>query len=642
MVSKTDNQTSYLAGGSITYSLLIENKSPNAVVGAVLSDTKPSQIDTWGWCLTPCSPVAKIGGNLSATINIAGNSSQTYLVLANVKNDATGNLENTAAVSVPSGYRDTNPGNNSSTDVNSLTTFSANVSITKTDNTTTYDANGSISYKIVVSNAGPDAVAGATVTDTFDSARLTGISWTCSTTGGATCKAGTNNGDINDIVNIPVNATITYTVSATVVSSPPSGNLVNIATVTLPIGISDPNTGNNSATDTDTRAGVPSADLVITKTDNSSTYTPDANISYTIEITNSGPDNASGFNITDIVPAAITNLTVSCTTSGTAICGTNSSTGNDVLFTGASVNGGASNKIIITLSGEVAAGTSGALSNTALIVIPSGATFADSNTSNNSATDIDTKAGLPDVDLSITKSSGVSTYDPGDLLTYTITVTNNDSTNTASGFNVTDSVPLLTNNLTVSCLPSGGNSCGTNTTSGTNVAFNGASLGPGGTMVISITGRVSLFQSGPLSNTANIVVPGSASFTDANISNNTATTTDNATLPTCDTIVDVSGTGNVNITNAQVTCLRFTDTSLTSGAAVSLSNSGLTYLRWSGKGEGESGSCGVYTGLLWFIDNDLADIYVDRDTDILLYAQAIFGNDTLTISSISDWPAGCP
>ena len=57
---------------------------------------------------------------------------------------------------------------------------------------------------------------------------------------------------------------MTYTVSATV-SAAASGTLVNTATVTAPGGVTDPNPGNNSATDSDTIAS--QADLTITKTD---------------------------------------------------------------------------------------------------------------------------------------------------------------------------------------------------------------------------------------------------------------------------------------------------------------------------------------------------------------------------------------
>jgi len=74
------------------------------------------------------------------------------------------------------------------------------------------------------------------------------VTWTCAGSGGASCTA-SGAGDINDsAVNLPVGTSVTYTVSATVIASP-SGSLVNTATVSS--SVTDPNPGNNSATDTD-------------------------------------------------------------------------------------------------------------------------------------------------------------------------------------------------------------------------------------------------------------------------------------------------------------------------------------------------------------------------------------------------------
>jgi hypothetical protein len=92
-------------------------------------------------------------------------------------------------------------------------------------------------------------VTGATVSDTIP-AGATGFSY--HTTG--TISSGwtaSGSGAINDTVNLEVGGSITYTVTATIDPSA-TGSLTNIATVTAPAGIADPNTANNSATDTDT------------------------------------------------------------------------------------------------------------------------------------------------------------------------------------------------------------------------------------------------------------------------------------------------------------------------------------------------------------------------------------------------------
>ena len=80
-----------------------------------------------------------------------------------VSASATGTLSNTATVTPPAGWTDPTPGNNSATDTDTLTP-TGDLSITKTDGVSGYTAGGSVTYTIVVSNAGPSDAVGATVT----------------------------------------------------------------------------------------------------------------------------------------------------------------------------------------------------------------------------------------------------------------------------------------------------------------------------------------------------------------------------------------------------------------------------------------------------------------------------------------------
>src|SRR5207249_1693861 len=121
-------------------------------------------------------------------------------------------------------------------------------SITKTDGQVTAIPGSPITYTITASNSGPTAASGATVAD-FLPATITGVTWTCVGAGGGTCTA-SGSGDINDSVDLPAGASVTYTLTATL-DPAASGTLSNTATVTAPGGVSDPNPGNDSATDTD-------------------------------------------------------------------------------------------------------------------------------------------------------------------------------------------------------------------------------------------------------------------------------------------------------------------------------------------------------------------------------------------------------
>jgi uncharacterized repeat protein (TIGR01451 family) len=176
-----------------------------------------------------------VGGSVTYTVNAAISASA-----------AAGALDNTATVTPPPTVADLNLSNNSATD-SDVIVQSADLAITKTDGVTVVAPGGSVTYIITASNAGPSNATGATVADAFP-AMLTG-SWTCAGAGGGTCTA-SGVGNINDTVNLPVGASVTYTVNATL-SSSATGTISNTATIAAPAGVTDPNPGNNAATDTD-------------------------------------------------------------------------------------------------------------------------------------------------------------------------------------------------------------------------------------------------------------------------------------------------------------------------------------------------------------------------------------------------------
>jgi uncharacterized repeat protein (TIGR01451 family) len=135
----------------------------------------------------------------------------------------------------------------------------ADLSITIDDGMTEADPGDPVTYTITVTNNGPGDVAGATATDTFPP-EITGISWTCLASGGATCTAG-GTGDINDSVDLPNGDSVTYTVQATLAAGA-VGFVRNNASVALPSGTVDPNPGNNTATDGTFMAGTGDSSLV--------------------------------------------------------------------------------------------------------------------------------------------------------------------------------------------------------------------------------------------------------------------------------------------------------------------------------------------------------------------------------------------
>ena len=97
-------------------------------------------------------------------------------------------------------------------------------------------------------------------------------------------------------------------------------------------GVQSPTGRLNSGEVEDYRLTItPAADLAISKTGTSTVVEGDT-ATYTLKVWNQGPSAATGATITDTVPSNLSNVTWSCTASGTAACGTASGSGNAISF----------------------------------------------------------------------------------------------------------------------------------------------------------------------------------------------------------------------------------------------------------------------------------------------------------------------
>jgi uncharacterized repeat protein (TIGR01451 family) len=127
--------------------------------------------------------------------------------------------------------------------------------------------------------------------------------------------------------------------------------------------------------------GTTTANLAITKTDGQTTAMPGQIVTYTIVVTNSGPDPVMWATVTDNLPASLTGAAWTCAPAGGGSCGAGASGNiNDT------VNLPMGATVTYTLTGTVSANPV-TLTNTATITAPGGVT--DPNLSNNSATDTD-------------------------------------------------------------------------------------------------------------------------------------------------------------------------------------------------------------------------------------------------------------
>ena len=192
--------------------------------------------------------------------------------------------------------------------------------------------------------------------------------------------------------------------------------MTNTATVSVPSGTIDPTPANNSAIDTDsvTPAATPTADLSVTKTNGVTLVSAGTTTTYTVVVSNAGPDAANGAIVTDPAAAGLTKTSVVCAAAGGATCPASP--------TVAQVEAGLAipalpfgGSVTLTIGATVTA-ASGNVTNIATVTAPAG--VIDPTPANNSASDTD-NAGTT-VDLSLTMTNGTNSVTAAGSTRYTI------------------------------------------------------------------------------------------------------------------------------------------------------------------------------------------------------------------------------
>ena len=252
-VTVNDGKSAAVAGAKNIYTIVVSNAGPSYVTGAVVKDTFPSTFTGVTFSATETGGAYGFtvtgSGNINNTVTMPPGSSITYKATGKLSAAATGTVSDSASVTRPSGISDPNLANNSATDTDTIT-FKADLKVTVSDGKTSAVAGTKNTYTIVATNAGPSKVTGAVIRDTFPST-FTGVTYTATQNGGASGFSASGSGNINNTVTMPPASTITYKATGTI-SASATGSISDTATVTAPAGVLDPNTANNSATDTDT------------------------------------------------------------------------------------------------------------------------------------------------------------------------------------------------------------------------------------------------------------------------------------------------------------------------------------------------------------------------------------------------------
>ena len=179
------------------------------------------------------------------TLDLAAGATSTLTVVLNVTSATaagTDTISDTATVTAVSGSQTlVNTGDDAATESTSVA-HSNDLAIAKSALPARVAPGSSLTYTIVVTNAGPSDATGATVVDTFPS-ELLGANWSATFTGVATGTAA-GGGNINETVTVPNGATITYTVTGIVSPFAKTTSFANSATVS---SAADTNPGNNTS-----------------------------------------------------------------------------------------------------------------------------------------------------------------------------------------------------------------------------------------------------------------------------------------------------------------------------------------------------------------------------------------------------------
>ena len=501
--------TTVYATSNLTYTIGVTNNGPVTASNVVVSDILPTNIV---FVSASSGGTSNNGAVTWSSFNLASlaSTSFTVVVTAPLSGSLTNTVSSTATTSDPDASN--NNGSSSGAKVTTTVLQIADVKATKSGAASVYETSN-LTYTVTVTNLGPNTATNVIVSDLIP----TNVTFVSATSGGTN-----NNGSI--VWPTMTNCAVGFTTNFTVTITAPSTGRSLTNTVSSTATSTDPDASNNNGTASNAKVVTtvtPIADVKTTKSGATTVYAT-SNLTYTITVTNLGPDIATNLIVSDLLP---TNVTfVSATSSGT--------NGNGTVWWPTMTNFavGATTNFTVTIT----APTNGvSLTN----IVSSTNTTTDPDLSNNDGSASTARvitAILQIADVKATKSGAASVYETSNL-TYTITVTNLGP-NTATNVIVSDLLP--TNVTFVSATSGGTNGNGTvwwptmtNWPSGSTTNFTVIITAPG-------TGR-------SLTNT----VSSTATSTDPDASNNNGTASNAKVITTVTPIADVkttkSGAGGV-------------------------------------------------------------------------------------------------
>ncbi len=332
-----------------------------------------------------------------------------------------GTYANTAQVMTSDQYDpDSVPGNSvpgeDDQDDESVTPQQADLSLVKTVDDPSPNVGDTVTFTLTVSNAGPDTATNISVEDTVP----TGFTYVAASISGGDARDDSAAPLLTWTINsLASGASVDLTFQAEVLAS---GDFTNVAAVTASDQY-DPDPTNN----TDSETATPQiADLSLVKTVDDPSPNVGDTVTFTLTVSNAGPDTATNISVEDTVPTGFTYVAASIS-GGDA---RDDSAAPLLTWTINSLASGAS--VDLTFQAEVLA--SGDFTNVAAVTASD---QYDPDPTNNT----DSETATPQIaDLSLVKTVDDASPNVGDTVTFTMTVSNAGPSD-ASGVSVNDVIP---------------------------------------------------------------------------------------------------------------------------------------------------------------------------------------------------------
>ena len=395
-------------GQNVTFTLTARNAGPSAATGVSVRDSLPTGLNfvsaTPTSAYDPATGIWTIGA-----LAINGTSTLQIIAVPTVG----GSFINTAEI-IASDQQDldSTPNNNiDAEDDQASVTINAqqiDLSVTKIVDNPTPDRGATITFTTTLANAGPSTATGITVRDALPN----GFNFQSAAPSAGTYNSSTG---VWSVPSLAANTNATLVITAVVNTS--TQTIATAQVTAANQGDVDSTPANNIATEDDQASvtiSIPSADLSLTQTASTTTPNVGQNVTFSVVVTNSGPNDAPGVVISDVLPA------------GLSFLGSIVDIGDYISTSGRWTVGTLAPNSTATLQITTRVDTLGAKTNLAR-VIASDRFDPDSTPGNNIATE-DDQASVTvtpqQVDLSLTKTANKTRANVGEPITFTLTVAN--------------------------------------------------------------------------------------------------------------------------------------------------------------------------------------------------------------------------